>query len=183
MDEFTPIIFLTARSQTTDVVKGFEIGANDYLKKPFKMEELFRRVGNALERNVVAGRGTVDVSCGFHTELTTPEHLHVGVVFDLMISTHVTDSGTRPVDVRVEAPSCLRELTRTSFRFDPRVDPRLRRLRHLELRGRIPVGPGRPAPRGSTEERWLQRLPVRSPRAQRDRPGSGTAVFHRHAGV
>lgn len=44
VDEFTPIIFLTAKSQIKDVVKGFEIGANDYLKKPFKMEELIVRI-------------------------------------------------------------------------------------------------------------------------------------------
>jgi len=40
----TPIIFLTARSQAEDVVEGFELGGNDYLKKPFSMEELIVRV-------------------------------------------------------------------------------------------------------------------------------------------
>ncbi|HBB93120.1 MAG TPA: DNA-binding response regulator [Bacteroidales bacterium] len=44
MDSVTPIIFLTARSQTADVVKGFEIGANDYIKKPFSIEELIVRI-------------------------------------------------------------------------------------------------------------------------------------------
>ena len=44
LDDKTPIIFLTARSQTPDVVKGFELGANDYIKKPFSMEELIVRV-------------------------------------------------------------------------------------------------------------------------------------------
>lgn len=44
MDPVVPIIFLTARSQTTDVVKGFEIGANDYIKKPFSIEELIVRI-------------------------------------------------------------------------------------------------------------------------------------------
>jgi len=44
IDSSTPIIFLTARSQTPDVVKGFEIGANDYIKKPFSMEELIVRI-------------------------------------------------------------------------------------------------------------------------------------------
>ncbi|QJD96443.1 response regulator transcription factor [Mucilaginibacter robiniae] len=40
----TPIIFLTARSQSKDVVTGFELGANDYLKKPFGVEELIVRI-------------------------------------------------------------------------------------------------------------------------------------------
>jgi DNA-binding response OmpR family regulator len=35
-----PILFLTARSQAVDVVRGFELGGNDYLKKPFSMDEL-----------------------------------------------------------------------------------------------------------------------------------------------
>ncbi|MGV6846733.1 MAG: response regulator transcription factor [Lutibacter sp.] len=39
-----PIIFLTAKSQTSDVVAGFNLGGNDYLKKPFSMEELIVRI-------------------------------------------------------------------------------------------------------------------------------------------
>lgn len=45
-----PIIFLTAKSQTQDVVEGFSIGGNDYLKKPFSMEELIVRINNLLNR-------------------------------------------------------------------------------------------------------------------------------------
>ncbi len=45
-----PIIFLTAKSQTKDVLEGFEHGGNDYLKKPFSMEELIVRVHNLLGR-------------------------------------------------------------------------------------------------------------------------------------
>ncbi|MGN7887591.1 response regulator transcription factor [Dyadobacter sp. 22481] len=48
-DPHTPIIFLTARSQTADVVRGFELGGNDYLKKPFSLDELIARI-NALLR-------------------------------------------------------------------------------------------------------------------------------------
>lgn len=40
----TPVLFLTARSATEDLVKGFEIGGNDYLKKPFAIDELIVRV-------------------------------------------------------------------------------------------------------------------------------------------
>ncbi|HEY9551006.1 MAG TPA: response regulator transcription factor [Prevotella sp.] len=40
----TPVLFLTARSAVADVVEGFEIGANDYLKKPFGMQELMVRI-------------------------------------------------------------------------------------------------------------------------------------------
>ncbi len=43
-----PILFLTAKSQTDDVLAGFKKGGNDYLKKPFSMEELMVRIDNLL---------------------------------------------------------------------------------------------------------------------------------------
>jgi DNA-binding response OmpR family regulator len=49
IDAAIPIIFLTAKTQTTDVVKGFNIGGNDYIRKPFSMEELIVRISNALK--------------------------------------------------------------------------------------------------------------------------------------
>ncbi|TXD85470.1 response regulator transcription factor [Subsaximicrobium wynnwilliamsii] len=53
IDEQIPIIFLTAKSQTQDVVEGFSIGGNDYLKKPFSMEELIVRIDNLLHRKTL----------------------------------------------------------------------------------------------------------------------------------
>jgi DNA-binding response OmpR family regulator len=52
-DRQTPIIFLTAKSQSKDVVAGFELGANDYLKKPFSIEELIVRIQVQLSREGV----------------------------------------------------------------------------------------------------------------------------------
>ena len=43
-DRKTPVLFLTARTSLDDLVVGFNLGANDYLKKPFKMLELVMRV-------------------------------------------------------------------------------------------------------------------------------------------
>lgn len=45
-----PIIFLSAKSLTEDVVKGFKTGGNDYLKKPFSMDELLVRIAALLQR-------------------------------------------------------------------------------------------------------------------------------------
>jgi len=43
-----PIIFLTAKTQTEDLVRGFRTGGNDYIRKPFSMEELIVRIENCL---------------------------------------------------------------------------------------------------------------------------------------
>lgn len=46
-----PVLFLTARTALDDVVKGFELGANDYLRKPFQILELVVRIKALLKRN------------------------------------------------------------------------------------------------------------------------------------
>lgn len=51
-----PLLFLTAKSTIDDVEKGFEIGANDYLKKPFELRELIVRI-KALLRRQSSNRG------------------------------------------------------------------------------------------------------------------------------
>lgn len=43
-DSLTPVLFLSARSAAGDVVEGFELGGNDYLKKPFGLAELIVRI-------------------------------------------------------------------------------------------------------------------------------------------
>ena len=43
-DKLTPILFLTAKSKVKDVITGFQVGGNDYLKKPFSIEELIVRI-------------------------------------------------------------------------------------------------------------------------------------------
>lgn len=60
-DKRIPIIFLTAKSQTADVVKGFESGGNDYLKKPFSMDELIVRIKELLKRNSISTAPEVQV--------------------------------------------------------------------------------------------------------------------------
>ncbi len=51
IDKNVPILFLTAKSMKSDKLQGFEIGADDYLSKPFSMEELLARI-NAIMRRV-----------------------------------------------------------------------------------------------------------------------------------
>lgn len=48
INQEVPILFLTAKTQTDDLVKGFSLGGNDYIRKPFSLEELIVRIDNAL---------------------------------------------------------------------------------------------------------------------------------------
>ncbi|SEW51758.1 response regulator transcription factor [Chitinophaga arvensicola] len=51
LDQEVPILFLTAKTQTNDLVKGFTLGGNDYIRKPFSMEELIVRIENVLRKS------------------------------------------------------------------------------------------------------------------------------------
>lgn len=73
-----PIIFLTAKSQTSDVLEGFHKGGNDYLKKPFSIEELIVRIKALLDR--------IEIKCNV-------EHITIGkYVFNLTKQTLEIDN-------------------------------------------------------------------------------------------
>ena len=52
-NEIMPVILLTARNMTMDKVTGLDLGANDYITKPFEMEELLARVRSCLRQNAI----------------------------------------------------------------------------------------------------------------------------------
>ncbi|MCK9410074.1 MAG: response regulator transcription factor [Bacteroidetes bacterium] len=53
-DQKTPVIFLTAKSLKEDRIEGLKIGADDYVTKPFSMEELLLRINAVLKRTTMA---------------------------------------------------------------------------------------------------------------------------------
>jgi DNA-binding response OmpR family regulator len=55
-DTITPIIFLTAKSLKEDRIEGFKVGGDDYVTKPFSMEELLLRIRAVLKRSSPSGR-------------------------------------------------------------------------------------------------------------------------------
>jgi two-component system phosphate regulon response regulator PhoB len=59
--ESIPILMLTARGEETDIVKGLEIGADDYVTKPFSPKVLIARVNALLRRHQVSDPGKEDV--------------------------------------------------------------------------------------------------------------------------
>lgn len=58
----TPVLILTARDRWSEKVAGFDAGADDYVAKPFHMEELLARVRALLRR--AAGHATAELECG-----------------------------------------------------------------------------------------------------------------------
>lgn len=74
-----PIIFLTAKSDVADVVNGFKIGGNDYIRKPFSMEELIVRIENVVrsKNGGAAGEVPEEIQLGsyaFNTKRQTLSH-------------------------------------------------------------------------------------------------------------
>jgi DNA-binding response OmpR family regulator len=51
-NQILPVLFLTSRSQDQDVAEGYTSGGNDYLRKPFSLEELIFRINELLKRKV-----------------------------------------------------------------------------------------------------------------------------------
>ncbi len=73
-----PLLFLTAKSTIDDVEEGFEIGANDYLKKPFELRELIIRI-KALLRRYNANRGEdIKISLGSYIFNVSTQMLSLG---------------------------------------------------------------------------------------------------------
>jgi len=89
-----PIVFLTAKSQTKDVLEGFKHGGNDYLKKPFSMEELIVRINSLLNRvvlkqdveHIIIGEYSFNVTkqtIEFRNEKTQLTHRETDLLFNL----------------------------------------------------------------------------------------------------
>lgn len=64
LNQSVPIIFVTAKNQTEDVLKGFGSGGNDYIRKPFSMEELIARINNLLRFNTRSEKSSESIMIG-----------------------------------------------------------------------------------------------------------------------
>ncbi|MBU1567515.1 MAG: fused response regulator/phosphatase [Proteobacteria bacterium] len=96
-----PILMLTAKSETASVVKALDLGANDYLKKPFAEEEMVARVNTLLRNRYLEKRLTEDLAAGarmqqkFLTDFLTAEKLctHAGLQIDIYNRPYTAISG------------------------------------------------------------------------------------------
>lgn len=73
-----PLLFLTAKSTIDDVEEGFEIGANDYLKKPFELRELIVRIKALLRRYGINREEDIKFSVGKYIFNITTQTLTLG---------------------------------------------------------------------------------------------------------
>lgn len=73
-----PLLFLTAKSAVEDVEEGFEIGANDYLKKPFELRELTVRIKSLLRRYGVNLNEDIRYAIGAYMFNVTTQTLSIG---------------------------------------------------------------------------------------------------------
>ena len=79
----TPVLMLTARGNTDDKVKGFDLGADDYLVKPFQFPELLARVRALLKRGVQAAPENVLRAANLQVDLVKHRVIRSGDAIDL----------------------------------------------------------------------------------------------------
>lgn len=78
-----PILMLTARAETEDVVSGFNVGADDYLRKPFEMPELLSRVRALLKRTEQDRGGAAAKASGVEIDTSSRRATLEGEPIDL----------------------------------------------------------------------------------------------------
>ena len=76
LDKTVPIIFLTAKTTQKDVLEGFQIGADDYITKPFSMDELLMRIHAVFNRTSLSVPAPTLFKLGSCT-FDAPRHLLV----------------------------------------------------------------------------------------------------------
>ena len=135
-----PIVMLTARSDTVDVVVGLESGADDYVAKPFKPKELIARIRARVRR----------------FEVPTPEDLHIGDLTIDVIGHEVTRDGSSIglTPLEFDLLVCLAQNPRKVFTrevlleqvwgYRHAADTRLVNVHVQRLRAKIEVDPENP---------------------------------------
>ena len=97
MDKEVPVLFLSARSSVDDIVFGFGLGANDYLRKPFSLRELIARVKALTVKSQSEPVAVIYHELGLYTFYPSTQTLQIGGEELLRL---LCESGTLPVDTK-----------------------------------------------------------------------------------
>lgn len=136
-----PVIMLTARTDTQDVVAGLEAGADDYVTKPFKSKELLARVRTRLRRGNDTGTsgyvrvGDIDIDVVGHRVSRNDEPISLTPLeFDLLLTLARTPSKAFSRD----------ELLSTVWGYQHAADTRLVNVHVQRLRSKVEKDPEHP---------------------------------------
>lgn len=106
MDKEVPVLFLSARSSVDDIVFGFGLGANDYLRKPFSLRELIARVKALTVKSLSEPVAVIYHELGLYTFYPSTQTLQIGGE-EIELSFResellrlLCESGTLPVDTK-----------------------------------------------------------------------------------
>ena len=106
MDKEVPVLFLSARSSVDDIVFGFGLGANDYLRKPFSLRELIARVKALTVKSQSEPVAVIYHELGLYTFYPSTQTLKIGGE-EIELSFResellrlLCESGTLPVDTK-----------------------------------------------------------------------------------
>ncbi|MBS6576202.1 response regulator transcription factor [Parabacteroides goldsteinii] len=106
MDKEVPVLFLSARSSVDDIVFGFGLGANDYLRKPFSLRELIARVKALTVKSQSEPVAVIYHELGLYTFYPSSQTLQIGGE-EIELSFResellrlLCESGTLPVDTK-----------------------------------------------------------------------------------
>ena len=113
---FTPVILLTAKSQAEDMQEGFEVGADDYIKKPFEAQDLIARINALYRRETQYG-----VKITFNDLVVNKRE---GVISSPTISytIHPTEIEIFRLLARMKAPISIEELQRKTKTERPTIE-------------------------------------------------------------
>ena len=106
MDKEVPVLFLSARSSVDDIVFGFGLGANDYLRKPFSLRELIARVKALTVKSLSEPVAVIYHELGLYTFCPSTQTLQIGgeeIELSFRESEFLRllcESGTLPVDTK-----------------------------------------------------------------------------------
>ena len=135
-----PIIMLTAKSDTTDVVRGLEAGADDYIVKPFNPKELIARIKTRLrstpaENTEMIRIGDLTINVAAHEVLRGDESINLTPLeFDLLLTLASTPNKVFSRE----------ELLEQVWGYQYKADTRLVNVHVQRLRAKVEIDPDQP---------------------------------------